>query len=226
MKPRPLSALVHPKDIPLWQEWFDARRPETLEALLTRYEFLVGRSARHVAQGVWRVSMGDLKQEGRLGLLKAIQRFSPTWGVLFRGYAVSYIRFGLREFLRQEDWAPRQERQKERLGLSLPLEVLSLDHLLGDLGDEEEDMTPVRALIADSALSPEEIASRQSVARAVRQSVYQLPERERYIVAEMFEGERSQAAIAREMSLSHSRVQQLWQQGKRRLLRNLEGLHV
>jgi RNA polymerase sigma-32 factor len=55
----------------------------------------------HVARGYhgYGLPMGDLVQEGNIGLMKAVKRFDPTIGVRLVSFAVHWIRAEMHEFI-------------------------------------------------------------------------------------------------------------------------------
>lgn len=55
----------------------------------------------HIARGYsgYGLPLGDLVQEGNLGLMKAVKRFDPTMGVRLVSYAVHWIRAEIHEFI-------------------------------------------------------------------------------------------------------------------------------
>jgi RNA polymerase sigma-32 factor len=76
------------------------RRDEDLDAakqlVLSHLRFVV-----HVARGYngYGLQMGDLVQEGNIGLMKAVKRFDPTQGVRLVSFAVHWIRAEMHEFI-------------------------------------------------------------------------------------------------------------------------------
>jgi RNA polymerase sigma-32 factor len=55
----------------------------------------------HIARGYsgYGLALGDLVQEGNVGLMKAVRRFDPTMGVRLVSYAVHWIRAEIHEFI-------------------------------------------------------------------------------------------------------------------------------
>jgi len=55
----------------------------------------------HVARGYngYGLQLGDLVQEGNIGLMKAVKRFDPTMGVRLVSFAVHWIRAEMHEFI-------------------------------------------------------------------------------------------------------------------------------
>ena len=76
------------------------REEEDLEAarqlVLSHLRFVV-----HVARGYsgYGLQMGDLIQEGNIGLMKAVKRFDPDQGVRLVSFAVHWIRAEMHEFI-------------------------------------------------------------------------------------------------------------------------------
>src|SRR5207344_345948 len=59
------------------------------------------RFVEHVARGYqgYGLGMGDLIQEGNIGLMKAVKRFDPNQGVRLVSFAVHWIRAEMHEFI-------------------------------------------------------------------------------------------------------------------------------
>ena len=66
------------------------------ELVMAHLRFVV-----HVARGYqgYGLGMGDLIQEGNIGLMKAVKRFDPTQGVRLVSFAVHWIRAEMHEFI-------------------------------------------------------------------------------------------------------------------------------
>jgi RNA polymerase sigma factor for flagellar operon FliA len=74
---------------------------------------------RLVAKGIWdrlrfAVELDDLIGFGMVGLVKAVERFDASRGILLKTYAEHRIRGAILDGLRDMDWLPRSARQKER----------------------------------------------------------------------------------------------------------------
>jgi RNA polymerase sigma-32 factor len=76
------------------------RRDDDLDAarqlVLSHLRFVV-----HLARGYagYGLPMGDLVQEGNVGLMKAVKRFDPSVGVRLVSFAVHWIRAEIHEFV-------------------------------------------------------------------------------------------------------------------------------
>ncbi|TLN09858.1 FliA/WhiG family RNA polymerase sigma factor [bacterium] len=72
---------------------------------------------------------------GMLGLIDAIDKFVPDRGVKFHTYAEFRIRGAMLDYLRQQDWAPRSMRRKEK---ELARTIRDLEQRLGRPATNDE----------------------------------------------------------------------------------------
>jgi len=114
----------------------------------------------HVARGYsgYGLALGDLIQEGNIGLMKAVKRFDPDQGVRLVSFAVHWIRAEIHEFI-LKNWrivkvattkAQRKlffnlRRQKKRLGWLSQDEV---NRVAKDLGVKPEVVTEMESRLA------------------------------------------------------------------------------
>src|SRR3954468_6877479 len=119
----------------------------------------------HVARGYsgYGLQLGDLIQEGNVGLMKAVKRFDPTMGVRLVSFAVHWIRAEMHEFILR-NWrivkiattkAQRKlffnlRKSKKRLGWMNAQEVQAVAKDLG--------VTPADVLEMESRLSGHDMA--------------------------------------------------------------------
>lgn len=61
------------------------------------------------------VQLGDLIQEGNFGLFEAIEKYDLSKGIKFETYAAHRVRGKMLDWLRNEDWHPRQVRFRNAL---------------------------------------------------------------------------------------------------------------
>ncbi|PKM06361.1 MAG: RNA polymerase sigma factor RpoH [Gammaproteobacteria bacterium HGW-Gammaproteobacteria-4] len=129
------------------------------QLVLSHLRFVV-----HVARGYqgYGLGMGDLVQEGNIGLMKAVKRFDPDQGVRLVSFAVHWVRAEMHEFILR-NWrivkvattkAQRKlffnlRRAKKRLGwLVSEREVREMESRLSgrdvgfDLGNDDNDDAP------------------------------------------------------------------------------------
>lgn len=114
----------------------------------------------HVARGYsgYGLALGDLIQEGNIGLMKAVKRFDPDQGVRLVSFAVHWIRAEIHEFI-LKNWrivkvattkAQRKlffnlRRQKKRLGWLNQAEV---NRVAKELGVKPEVVTEMESRLA------------------------------------------------------------------------------
>ena len=119
----------------------------------------------HIARGYsgYGLGMGDLIQEGNIGLMKAVKRFDPEMNVRLISFAVHWIRAEIHEFVLR-NWrivkvaTTKAQRKlffnlrsaKQRLGWFSREEV---EHVAGDLG-----VTPQEVLEMESRLAGQDMS--------------------------------------------------------------------
>jgi RNA polymerase sigma-B factor len=124
----------------LWERFSRARDPGTREELVHAYMPLVRRMAKRYA-GISE-PYDDLLQVASLGLLNAIDRFDPSRGIPFMGFAKPTILGELKRYFRDRVWTVRVPRSVhdtmariEKATEALELE-LSRPPSVGELADE------------------------------------------------------------------------------------------
>ncbi|MFT3897311.1 MAG: RNA polymerase sigma factor RpoH [Thermomonas sp.] len=122
------------------------------ELVLSHLRFVV-----HVARGYngYGLPLGDLIQEGNIGLMKAIKRFDPTVGVRLVSFAVHWIRAEMHEFILKNWRIVKVATTKAQRKLFFNLRKSKTR--LGWLNAEE-----VRAVAADLNVSEREVLEMES----------------------------------------------------------------
>jgi RNA polymerase sigma factor for flagellar operon FliA len=99
----------------LWVEYKKSGERLLRDQLIVLYSPLVKYVAARVAVGLpQHVDGSDLVSYGIIGLIDAIDRFSPDRQVKFETYAIPRIRGAIIDELRAIDWVPRSVRAKAR----------------------------------------------------------------------------------------------------------------
>jgi len=99
----------------LWVEYKKSGERRLRDQLIVLYSPLVKYVAARVAVGLpQHVDGSDLVSYGIIGLIDAIDRFSPDRQVKFETYAIPRIRGAIIDELRAIDWVPRSVRAKAR----------------------------------------------------------------------------------------------------------------
>ena len=122
------------------------------ELILSHLRFVV-----HVARGYsgYGLQLGDLIQEGNIGLMKAVKRFDPTVGVRLVSFAVHWIRAEMHEFIIKNWRIVKVATTKAQRKLFFNLRKSKTR--LGWLNAEE-----VRAVAADLNVSEREVMEMES----------------------------------------------------------------
>jgi RNA polymerase sigma factor for flagellar operon FliA len=120
----------------LWQKYTKQPDVATREKLIMEYlplvKYVVGRLAVTLPPTV---DAEDLVGYGVMGLITAIERFSPERGFKFETFAVSRIRGAIIDELRSQDWLPRSVRQKAK---EMESSIRSLENQLGRTATDDE----------------------------------------------------------------------------------------
>lgn len=99
----------------LWQKFTADKDRSSREQLIMQYaplvRYVVGRLAVTLPPTI---DQDDLFGYGVIGLIHAIERFSPERGVKFETYAITRIRGAVIDELRSQDWVPRSVRSRAR----------------------------------------------------------------------------------------------------------------
>ncbi len=122
------------------------------ELVLSHLRFVV-----HVARGYsgYGLQLGDLIQEGNIGLMKAVKRFDPSIGVRLVSFAVHWIRAEMHEFILRNWRIVKVATTKAQRKLFFNLRKSKTR--LGWLNAEE-----VRAVAADLNVSEREVLEMES----------------------------------------------------------------
>ena len=97
----------------VWTEYKQAPTEALRNQLIEKYLPLVRYVAERLATTLPSfVEVDDLASMGIFGLLDAIERFKPEFGVKFKTYAMNRIRGSILDELRSLDWVPRLVRIK------------------------------------------------------------------------------------------------------------------
>jgi len=129
----------------IWKNYASSKSPELKEQIVLEHIYLVQRIANKVAAYLPpHISRDDLNSNGIFGLLEAVERYNPDWGVPFPAFASKRIRGAIIDALRREDWIPAALRKKAKL---VEDAYYSLESTLGRNASDEEianylDITP------------------------------------------------------------------------------------
>ncbi len=181
----------------------------------------------------------DLIQTATIGLIKAIDRYDPAFGVEFGGFAIPTIVGELKRHFRDRTWSIRVPRRLQELRLAITAANSTLTHTLGrsptvpdiaaHLGVTEEEVleglegaraynatslsTPVSAdgntELGDTLGGDDHAFELVNVKSALGPAMDILDERERNILTLRFYGNLTQAQIAQRVGVSQMHVSRL-----------------
>jgi RNA polymerase sigma factor for flagellar operon FliA len=201
------------------------------------------------------LSEDDLVNIGILGLHEAIDRFDPERGIKFETYAIPRIKGMIIDEMRKIDWVPRSVREKSRQihetvhrlegkqqrevspwevaeELSISVEeyrqletgvvpVVSLDKPL-----HNNEPLSLHDIIASSDSSdPGEAMDTQQLREALIESIQQLPDKQRSVIALYYYEELTLKEIGAVLGISESRVSQIHTEVLSNLRQTLRHLH-
>ena len=190
----------------IWQNFFSRkkeRRKKMGENFLADEKLVHGVIRRKFGR-VRGEELKDIEQAGRLGLVKAAEKFKAEKGVSFSTYAEKCIENEIREYY-------RREKIRERLA------VESLGAVIGKF--ESDDVT-WEDVLEDESLRVEEILERKEIRLIVYKEAEAMKGRKREIIKMWLRGGNG-AEIGRVLGISKQRVHVVVQEYKRALKKKL-----
>lgn len=118
------------------------------------------------------IEIGDLEQEGGIGLLKAIPSYDKSIGVKFLTYAAPFIRNAMTDLVR--DSFSRYEQRMVDPQNGLGLQKIRLDEILPG----EERLLRIEVVADITAKSPEQVYEDRETLRELYEGFGQISERE------------------------------------------------
>ena len=234
---------MEPLPVDIWQQLAEGRAPSLTRRVVLHYAGLVqfvlkrfGLPGRARTLGLER---DDLVQIGMMGLLDAVERFSPSMGVKFDTYAVSRIRGTILDEMRRLDWVPRAVHQQHRayrdaqdqvvretgqeatatdIAAKLSMTPEEFRKFISDTGelmnrDTRRKGEPAEGetveTVAADTPSPEELLSQEDTRRHLMDAVNRLPPRERAVIALYYYEGLKFAEIGSVLRISESRISQV-----------------
>lgn len=191
---------------------------------------LVGYIVADVRARATHLDRDDLAAVGSLALVAAAEAFDPDLGVPFGAYARTRITGAIADDMRSADWASRgtrkriretlatQEALSARLGRSVGVQeiadAMGVDRQTASdaMRDAARTVTALDetvhdVLAADLPLPGEDLLEAEK-RHYLRAAVEALPERMRYIVENVYFGDRTVTEVAAELGITHSAVSQ------------------
>lgn len=127
-----------------WEDFAPGQQERIVRHYAPKIRFLALRLKARLPRSV---ELGELISAGTLGLMEALGKFKPQFGIRFESYAENRIRGAMLDELRRMDWFPRSLRQRVR---TLDSAMRQIEHEQGRQATEEE-------LCAITGLAPHEV---------------------------------------------------------------------
>jgi len=194
-------ALLEEESVVLWREYRRTGDLSIRNSLVMRHMGLVYQIANKYSV-VARDSHDDLIQEGCLGLIRAIERFRPDYGVQFSTYAYPVISGTIKNYLRD---------RRRLLGKSRWVHEESEFGVPDTYAAEGEELLPPEVL--ETLAGAEGDFADEVVDRMLAKSLLgRLPALERRIVQHFFYDNLTQREVARIVARSTSRISRILRQ--------------
>lgn len=226
-------------DDEVWKSYQTDHLPETRNKILLAYLYIVRCTAAKM-HPVYRnyADMDDIISCGTLALMDAIERFDIKKGVKFESFASFRVRGSVIDYIRKQDWIPRNLRKKardveecnSRLRLKLGREpedrevagemgitLQSLNEIIGEA--QGFNLVSFEELIQDRIgrsregtagyEMPESQIQEEELKKVIAASIDALTEKERQVISLYYFEELKLKDIARVLEVSESRVSQI-----------------
>lgn len=225
-----------------WEDFSPGQQERIVRHYAPKIRFLALRLKARLPRSV---ELGELISSGTLGLMEALGKFRPQFGIRFETYAENRIRGAMLDELRRMDWFPRSMRQRIRI---LEEALRAAEHELGRQPNEEElaartGLTPMEVrqglealqnqlwvsldAIQDTVTAEGPCGIEPCAAAAMRELIAQvaplvntLTPREKLVLSLYYTDELNMRETAEVMGITEGRVSQLHSQALIRLRRN------
>jgi RNA polymerase sigma factor FliA len=98
----------------LWNEYHQTRSPRLRDQLIEAHLHLARHAVKRLQITAWGcVSEADLVSHAVIGLIDAVDRYNPEYGIPFPRFAMPRVRGAVLDALRRLDWVPRSVRAQE-----------------------------------------------------------------------------------------------------------------
>ena len=180
------------------------------------------------------IDIGDLVQDGVLGLIDAAHRFDEDRGIKFETFAERRVRGAMIDALRRDAWPRGVRRQRRELDAAREALRRELGHepsmadLAARVGSDEKRLSRTTgehfdenclptALVPSEPDAPDAAYEKTETRDRVRAAIAALPQREQKVIALYYYGEVTMKEIGAEIGVNESRVSQLHARAIRRL---------
>lgn len=225
----------------LWQQYLQHQSTEAKNRLIETYSNLVhvivGRICTGDKYGIF--DKDDLYSYGIIGLIEAIERFSPQHGVKFETFATLRIRGQIIDTLRKSNWLPKEikrsigelEEASEQLAAAgLPINDENIMEIMGidkakldkimryasqnnliylDNFISGENEDRYLENVPDNQLAPLEMIINKQTAHELAKSIKKLTDKEQTVLSLYYYEELTLKEIAIILNLSEARISQI-----------------
>ncbi len=226
-------------NLELWQHYKKHKDEKSYRKLIEEYLGLVKIQVNRIYMTLpAHIEKEDLESYGIIGLLDAIEKFSPERGIKFDTYARKRIRGEIMDQLRRLDWLPYSLRQKAKLikktaeemrnklgykpsleevaeKINIPVEeIRNINNKL-----QETECVSLYAQIGERRIfdflpdieekRPENIFQKQERLNILTENINKLTEEEKLVITLYYYEELTQIEIAEVMNLSPARISQI-----------------
>ncbi|MGI5891284.1 MAG: sigma-70 family RNA polymerase sigma factor [Bacillota bacterium] len=249
-----LAALSENKvDLKTWQKYQETKSQTLRNQILMEYLYIVTINIKRMSAVYQnRVELEDIVNQGVIALIECIERFDLTKSVQFDSFASIRVRGSIIDYLRKQDWVPRDIRKKsldinnaytllqskmdkdptdaevaEYMGISLAdyNDIVAQSQRFALLSYEkliQENISSIKEPQVTSE-TPEQHLSNQELRDIIAKSIDKLNEKERLIISLYYYEELKFKEIAVILGLTASRVSQLHAKALTKMEKMLSG---
>jgi RNA polymerase sigma factor for flagellar operon FliA len=165
------------------------------------------------------IDVGDLVQDGVIGLIDAAHRFDEGRGIKFETFAERRIRGAMIDALRRDAWprgVRRVRRELEAGRTIVRIHTIESTSPLATSETVDEACLPT-ALVPSEPEAPDAAYERGEMQDKVRTAIESLPPREQKVISLYYYGDVTMKQIGAEIGVNESRVSQLHARAIKRL---------
>lgn len=225
-----------------WEDFSPLQQERIVRHYAPKIRFLALRMKARLPRSV---ELSELISAGTLGLMEALGKFQPQFGIRFESYAENRIRGAMLDELRRMDWFPRSLRQRVRTldeamrqiehehgrqateeelcamtGLALPEVRQALEALQNQLWVSLDAIQDSVTAEGTAGLEPYAAAAMRELVERVMPLLETLTPREKLVLSLYYTEELNMRETAAIMQITEGRVSQLHSQALTRLKRN------
>lgn len=223
----------------VWDAYIKTRDLAVRNRILTVYLYIVKVNAKRMnAACKSRDDLEEIINQGVLALIDCIEKFDPQRGVQFDSYASIRVRGAIIDYIRKQDWVPRDIRKKsieisnayaqlhnelnrppedEEVAAHLKISLAELEQVMAQaesfslLSYEEliQENISFAGETASGIQTPEQELMRQELKSVLAGAIDKLSEKERLIVSLYYYDELKLKEIAVILGLTPARVSQM-----------------